>query len=107
MRNIRRSFALAPPSRKNHSPPASPRNAAVLFPSSLRHMTDLSSSDRSAASAASPGAGAVPAAAPAAWWEDFMDIFYAPSQVYARRAGSGFGIPMLVVTVLVTALAIV
>jgi hypothetical protein len=36
-----------------------------------------------------------------------MDIFYAPSQVYARRAGSGFGIPMLVVTVLITILAIV
>src|SRR4051794_41074574 len=44
--------------------------------------------------------------APAAWWEDFIDIFYAPSQVYARRAGSGFGIPMLVVTVLVAVLAI-
>ena len=35
-----------------------------------------------------------------------MDIFYAPSQVYARRAGSGFGIPMVVVTVLMTILAI-
>jgi hypothetical protein len=34
-------------------------------------------------------------------WEDFIDIFYAPSSVYARRANSGFGIPMLVVTVLI------
>lgn len=34
-------------------------------------------------------------------WEDFMDIFYAPSSVFARRASSGFGLPMLVVTLLV------
>jgi hypothetical protein len=44
--------------------------------------------------------------APAAWWEDFVDIFYAPSQVYARRTGSGFGLPMLVVTVLLALLAL-
>jgi hypothetical protein len=42
-----------------------------------------------------------PTAKPASWWEDFMDIFYAPSSVFARRASSGFGIPMLVVTLLV------
>ena len=41
------------------------------------------------------------ATASASWWEDFVDIFYAPSQVFARRAGSGFGLPMLVVTVLI------
>jgi hypothetical protein len=40
-------------------------------------------------------------------WEDFIDIFYAPSQVFARRARSGFGVPMLVVTVLIGALALV
>ena len=34
-------------------------------------------------------------------WEDFIDIFYAPASVFARRATSGFGIPMLVVSVLV------
>ena len=33
-------------------------------------------------------------------WEDFIDIFYAPSQVFARRATSGFFLPMLVVTLL-------
>jgi hypothetical protein len=66
-------------------------------------MTDLSTSDQSPAHA---GAAPSPAAAPASWWEDFIDIFYAPSQVYARRAGSGFGIPMLVVTLLVAILAI-
>ena len=38
---------------------------------------------------------------PASRWEDFMDIFYAPASVFARRASSGFGIPMLVVTLLV------
>jgi hypothetical protein len=66
-------------------------------------MTDVSPSDRSAAQA---GAAPSPAAASASWWEDFIDIFYAPSQVYARRAGSGFGVPMLVVTVLVGIIAI-
>jgi len=34
-------------------------------------------------------------------WEDFIDIFYAPASVFARRATAGFGVPMLVVTVLV------
>jgi hypothetical protein len=51
-------------------------------------------------------AATTPTAAPAAWWEDFIDIFYAPSQVFARRVGSGFGIPMLVVTVLLALIAI-
>ena len=37
-------------------------------------------------------------------WEDFIDIFYAPSTVFARRATSGFFLPMLVVTVLAGAL---
>ena len=42
-----------------------------------------------------------PPATGAALWEDFMDIFYAPSSVFARRASSGFFWPMLVVSVLV------
>src|SRR5919112_5756627 len=33
-------------------------------------------------------------------WEDFIDIFYAPSTVFARRADSGFLLPMVVVTLL-------
>ena len=41
---------------------------------------------------------------PAARWEDFLDIFYAPTSVFARRASSGFGIPMLVVTLLIGAI---
>jgi hypothetical protein len=37
-------------------------------------------------------------------WEDFIDIFYAPSAVFARRAASGFFIPMVVVTLLTAGL---
>ena len=36
----------------------------------------------------------------AAVWEDFLDIFYAPSAVFARRENGSFFIPMLVVAVL-------
>jgi hypothetical protein len=32
-------------------------------------------------------------------WEDYVDIFYMPSQVFARRENGNFWIPMLVVTV--------
>jgi Yip1 domain len=38
-------------------------------------------------------------------WEDFLDIFYAPSKVFARRANGNFWIPLLLVTVLIAALA--
>lgn len=51
-------------------------------------------------------AGATTPATPASRWEDFIDIFYAPAQVFARRENSGFGIPMLVVTVLIALIAI-
>jgi Yip1 domain. len=51
-------------------------------------------------------AGASNAATPASWWEDFVDIFYAPAQVFARRENSGFAIPMLVVTLLLALIAI-
>jgi hypothetical protein len=63
-------------------------------------MTDLSTPDRNAGYGPG-GATPAPETTPAAWWEDFIDIFYAPSSVFARRANSGFGIPMLVVTLLV------
>jgi hypothetical protein len=33
-------------------------------------------------------------------WEDFIDIFTSPSQVFRRRQNSGFGMPLLVLTVL-------
>jgi hypothetical protein len=48
-------------------------------------------------SAAAPTTAASPAKASV--WEDFIDIFYAPSAVFARRISSGFIIPMLVVTI--------
>ena len=32
--------------------------------------------------------------------DDFMDIFYAPSAVFARRANAGFWIPLLIISVL-------
>jgi hypothetical protein len=40
----------------------------------------------------------------AAVWEDFIDIFYAPSQVFARRAGGSVMVPLFVVTLMVGAL---
>jgi hypothetical protein len=40
-----------------------------------------------------------PAPEKAAVWEDFLDIFYAPSAVFARRENGSFWIPMLVVSV--------
>jgi len=45
--------------------------------------------------------------ASASKWEDFIDIFYAPSAVFARRITSGFFIPMLVVTLVAGTLYLV
>ena len=49
------------------------------------------------------GAGAVGDAEPtpskASLWEDFVDIFYAPSSVFARRADGKFGMPLLFLVV--------
>ncbi len=43
---------------------------------------------------------AAPAAAPrAAIWEDFIDIFYAPSAVFRRRETGNFFIPLAVITI--------
>ncbi|HEV7704560.1 MAG TPA: Yip1 family protein [Gemmatimonadaceae bacterium] len=36
----------------------------------------------------------------ASLWEDFIDIFTSPSQVYRRRQNAGFGMPFLVLVVL-------
>jgi len=47
---------------------------------------------------------ATPTAQRAAVWEDFIDIFYAPAMVFARRARDGFWIPFLVVTIVIGAL---
>src|SRR6476620_6095312 len=60
-------------------------------------MTGLPTSSSAPAGATTPS--------PASWWEDFIDIFYAPAQVFARRENAGFAIPMLVVTLLVALIA--
>jgi hypothetical protein len=43
-------------------------------------------------------------AARASLWEDFIDIFYAPREVYARRREAGFGFVLVILTVVMTAL---
>ncbi|MBK5187465.1 MAG: YIP1 family protein [Gemmatimonadaceae bacterium] len=40
-----------------------------------------------------------PAVPQASLWEDFVDIFTSPSQVFRRRESSGFGLQLLVLTV--------
>jgi Yip1 domain len=42
----------------------------------------------------------VESSARAAVWEDFIDIFYAPSAVFGRRENGSIFLPMLIVTVL-------
>ncbi|HYC49791.1 MAG TPA: Yip1 family protein [Gemmatimonadaceae bacterium] len=46
-----------------------------------------------------------PADSKASVFEDFIDIFHAPSQVFARRARQGFGLHMLLVSLLAAAFA--
>lgn len=57
-----------------------------------------------------PGSTIVPPPPPpppkTALWEDFVDIFYAPSEVFRRRATAGFFVPMLIVTLLVGCIAL-
>ena len=45
-----------------------------------------------------------PAPAKAGLWEDFVDIFYAPSSVFARRSDGKFGLPLLFLVVVGTIL---
>ena len=40
-------------------------------------------------------------------WEDFVDIFYAPSSVFARRADGKFGMALLLLVVVGTVLVFV
>jgi hypothetical protein len=54
-----------------------------------------------------PGSVTTPAPEKASVWEDFLDIFYAPSSVFARRANGSFFIPMLVVTLVLGTLFLV
>lgn len=41
-----------------------------------------------------------PAVPNASLWEDFIDIFTSPAAVFRRRESSGFGVPLLVLTVI-------
>ena len=45
-----------------------------------------------------------PAEVKASVWEDFLDIFYAPSQVFARRLDGKFGLALLLLVVLTAVL---
>lgn len=62
-------------------------------------MTQPSTSERNLGSAEPSSA---PPAKPekASLLDDFMDIFYAPSSVFARRENASFWVPLLIVTVL-------
>lgn len=46
----------------------------------------------------------VESTAPPSLWEDFLDIFYAPRSVFERRRGAGYGLVLLILTVVLTAL---
>lgn len=48
--------------------------------------------------------GTEPTPAKASLWEDFVDIFYAPSSVFARRANGQWGMPLLFLVVAGTVL---
>ncbi|MGI9090633.1 MAG: YIP1 family protein [Gemmatimonadaceae bacterium] len=48
-----------------------------------------------------------PATKSASRWEDFIDIFVSPSEVFERRRNAGFFVPLLVFAVLLTVLAII
>jgi hypothetical protein len=51
-----------------------------------------------------PVAPPTPAEGKASVWEDFLDIFYEPTQVFARRMDGKFGLALLVLVVLSAAL---
>jgi len=48
-----------------------------------------------------------PSSAKAGLWEDFVDIFYAPSSVFARRSDGEFGLALLFLVVVATVLVFV
>jgi hypothetical protein len=49
--------------------------------------------------------GAEPTPSSTSLWEDFVDIFYAPSSVFARRADGKFGMPLLFLVIVCAVLA--
>lgn len=54
------------------------------------------------------GTSAVPPATvkPASLWEDFIDIFVSPSEVFERRRNSGFFLPLIIFTVIVVVISV-
>ncbi len=51
---------------------------------------------------------APPASAkPASLWEDFIDIFVSPSEVFERRREYGFFLPLIILTIIVVAITVV
>ena len=58
-------------------------------------------------SSASAPAAVTPAPEKASVWEDFLDIFYAPRSVFARRESGSFWIPLIVVTLALGVLYVV
>lgn len=69
----------------------------------MARLVDGQASGEVAMSELAPAASAQPPA-PAAIWEDFIDIFYAPSAVFRRREQGSVFIPVLIVTILCGAL---
>lgn len=55
------------------------------------------------------GTTAVPpvSAKPASLWEDFIDIFVSPSEVFERRRNSSFFLPLIILTVIMVAITVV
>ena len=55
------------------------------------------------------GTTAVPPASakPAGLWEDFIDIFVSPSEVFDRRRTSGFFLPLIILTIIMVAITVV
>ncbi|MEO7102100.1 MAG: YIP1 family protein [Gemmatimonadaceae bacterium] len=55
------------------------------------------------------GSTAVPPASakPAGLWEDFIDIFVSPSEVFERRRNYGFFLPLIILTIIVVAITVV
>lgn len=63
-------------------------------------MTQPSTSDRDTRFDAASSSEMAPKSEKASLLDDFMDIFYAPSKVFARRANRDFWIPLLIITAL-------
>ncbi|MEO7042123.1 MAG: YIP1 family protein [Gemmatimonadaceae bacterium] len=46
-------------------------------------------------------------AKPAGLWEDFIDIFISPSEVFDRRRDYGFFVPLIILTIIIVAITVV